>query len=96
VTVVLSAIRGEILPLVPQGAVLESKEGSYIYVLGKDNIAEKRMIQKRTVLGTDWIIEKGIRAGETVIVEGIQKVRPGQAVQPSDIGVKPTRATGGQ
>lgn len=83
VSVVLSPIKGEILPLVPQSAVGENSQGSYVYVVGADNVAEMRMIKKRSVLGTDWIVENGIRAGETVIVEGLQKVQPGQTVKPS-------------
>jgi RND family efflux transporter MFP subunit len=81
VTVVLSSVRGETLPLVPQAAVAESREGSYVYVVGDDNAAELRLIRKRSVLGTDWIVEEGIKPGETVIVEGIQKVHPGQRVK---------------
>lgn len=80
-TVILSPVKGEVLPLVPQSAVMESREGSYVYIVGKDDIAEMRIIKKRSVLGTDWIVEEGIEPGETVVVEGIQKVRPGVAVK---------------
>jgi membrane fusion protein (multidrug efflux system) len=81
VTVVLSQVKGEWLPLVPQAAVAESREGSYVYVVGDNDVAEMRIIKKRTVIGTDWIVEEGIRVGETVIVQGVQKIRPGQAVE---------------
>jgi len=84
VTVVLSSVREKILPLIPQAAVAEDKEGSYVYVVGKDNVAEKRFIKKGSPSGTDWIVEEGVEAGETVIVEGIQKVHPGRRVKPSD------------
>ena len=80
VTVILSPVSGEKLPLVPQAAVMEGREGSYVYVVNKDDIVDMRLIKKRTVSGTDWIVDKGIESGETVIVEGIQKVRPGQKV----------------
>jgi RND family efflux transporter MFP subunit len=96
VTVVLSSVRDEILPLVPQSAVMEGQEGSYVYVVGEDDVAQKRTIRKRSVRGKDWIVENGIRAGETVIVEGIQKVRDGQAVKPSDILTRPAGTMGGQ
>jgi RND family efflux transporter MFP subunit len=86
VTVVLSPIKEETLPLVPQAAVAEDQEGSYVYVVGEKNQAEKRPIKKGSVYGTDWIVEEGIRAGETVIVEGMQKVRPGQTVTISNNG----------
>ncbi len=81
VTVVMSAIKDEILPLVPQVAVSEGRDGSYVFVVGEDETAEMRLIKKRSVLGTDWIVEDGIEPGETVIVQGIQKVSNGQAVK---------------
>ena len=84
VTVVLSPIKEETFPLVPQAAVAEDKEGSYVYVVGENNRAEKRPIRKGSVYGTDWIVEEGIHAGETVIVQGMQKVRPGQSVKISN------------
>jgi len=88
VTVVMSPVKKETLPVVPQAAVNENKEGSFVYVVGENNIAEMRFIKKRSVLGTDWIVEKGIRVGETVIVEGVQKVRPGQVVKISNGSVE--------
>lgn len=88
VTVEMSATKRETLPMVPQAAVNENNDGSFVYVLGKDNLVEMRFIKKRSVLGTDWIVEDGIRAGETIIVEGVQKVRPGQAVQIDNGGEK--------
>lgn len=88
VTVVMSAIKGETFSLVPQAAVNENKEGSFVYVVGKDNLVEMRFIEKQSVLGTDWIVKDGIHPGETVIVEGIQKVRPGQAVEIENDGAK--------
>lgn len=94
VTVILTPVRPEVLPLIPQPAVMESREGSYVFVVGKDNIAQMRMIKKRSVLGTDWIIDDGIKPGEIVIVEGIQKVRPGQAVNISGGAAKAAPATG--
>ena len=95
VTVEMSAIEGETLPVVPQAAVNENKDGSFVYVVGKDNRVEMRFIKKRSVLGTGWIVEEGIRPGEAVIVEGVQKVRPGQAVEIESDGAKKAPAAGG-
>ena len=94
VTVILSKVKGEMLPLVPQSAVMESRDGSYVYVVGKDDIAEMRIVKKGSVLGTDWIIEEGLEPGEIVVVEGIQKVRPGQAVKIESGVVKTAPETG--
>jgi RND family efflux transporter MFP subunit len=81
VSVILSPVRSETLPLVPQSAVSEGREGSYVYVVGDGDIAEMRPIRKRSVTGTDWIVEEGLRAGERVVTEGVQKVRGGQPVK---------------
>ncbi len=94
VTVMLSPIKGEVLPLVPQKAVMESREGSYVYVVGKNSIAEMRIIEERSVIGTDWIVEEGLKPGEIVIVEGTQKVRPGQAVKIESGAAKAVSETG--
>jgi membrane fusion protein (multidrug efflux system) len=94
VTVILTPVRAELVPLIPQTAVMESREGSYVFVVDNDNIASMRMVKKRSALGTDWIIDDGIKAGEVVIVEGIQKVRPGQAVNISGGAAKAAPATG--
>ncbi|MBN2241040.1 MAG: efflux RND transporter periplasmic adaptor subunit [Acidobacteria bacterium] len=94
VTVVLSPVKRETLPVVPQAAVNEAKEGSFVYVVGENNRAEMRFIKKRSVLGTDWIVEEGVRAGETVIIEGVQKVRPGQAVRIQNGGADANSAAG--
>jgi membrane fusion protein (multidrug efflux system) len=96
VTVVLSQVKGEMLPLVPQAAVAENREGSYVYVVGENNVAEMRIVKKRTVLGTDWIVEGGIRTGEMVIVEGIQKVRDGLAVKILNDDLKAIPTTDGK
>jgi membrane fusion protein (multidrug efflux system) len=74
--------------------VSESREGSYVYVVGDGSIAEMRPIRKRSATGTDWIVEEGLRAGETVITEGIQKVRNGQPVKVQNNGGDSTPAKG--
>ena len=93
-SVILSPLKTETLPLVPQSAVSESREGSYVYVVGDGSIAEMRPIRKRSATGTDWIVEEGLRAGETVITEGIQKVRNGQPVKVQNNGGDSTPAKG--
>ena len=95
VTVVLSTVKEKTLPLVPQASVVENKEGSYVYIVGKDNRAEMRLIKKGSVSGTDWIVEEGIKAGETVVVEGVQKISPGQRVKISSDGGNATSVSGG-
>ena len=68
--------------LVPQRAVTEV-QGSYQVGLVVDGKAEIRPVTVGQRDGSDWVIGSGLKAGETVIVEGIQKVRAGVPVQAS-------------
>jgi membrane fusion protein (multidrug efflux system) len=49
-------------------------------VVGPDNKASIRSVTTGERVGTDWIIEKGLKLGERVVVEGVQKVREGTLV----------------
>lgn len=68
--------------LVPQKAVQEIQGKRSVYVVGPDNKATSRDISANNRVGNDWLVEKGLQPGETVIVEGIAKVQPGAAVKP--------------
>ncbi len=96
VTVKLSPVKGETLPLVPQAAVMEGRDGSYVYVVDKENTVQMRPIKKGSSLETDWIVYKGIEPGETIILEGIQKVRPGQKVNIMNGPSKAVSGNGGK
>ncbi|MCB2188640.1 MAG: efflux RND transporter periplasmic adaptor subunit [Deltaproteobacteria bacterium] len=82
VTVVETARQPRLMAVVPQAAVLEDREGRYVFVVDNKDQAELRRIVTGPEVGTDWVAEKGLKAGERIIVEGLQKVRPGQPVKP--------------
>jgi len=67
--------------LVPQRAVTELQGSYQIAVVGSDDKVSVRSVKPGERVGTMWIIESGIRAGETVVVEGVQKVRDGSLVK---------------
>ena len=68
--------------LVPQRAVIET-QGSYsVVVVGSDNKASIRPVKVGERLGQMWIITDGLKPGEQVIVEGVQKAREGTPVHP--------------
>jgi hypothetical protein len=69
-------------PLISEKAIAEDQTGSYVYVVGKANKVEKRMVEVGFVYNHQKIIWKGLKAGEKVIVGGLQMIRPGMAVQP--------------
>lgn len=68
--------------LVPQKAVQEIQGKRSVYVVGPDNKAMSRDIVANQRIGNDWLVEQGLKPGETVIVEGIAKVQPGATVKP--------------
>jgi len=68
--------------VVPMRAVSEL-QGSYsVLVLKEDNTVEMRPVQVGATYQQWWVIESGLKAGETVVVEGVNKARPGQKVDP--------------
>lgn len=81
VTVLVSRSQGKQLPMVPQAAVLEDRDGRYVLVVDSENRVIQRRIISGPVIGTLWAVESGLAAGETVIVQGVQKVQPGQIVK---------------
>jgi membrane fusion protein, multidrug efflux system len=66
--------------VVPQRAVMEVQGSYQLAVVGADGKAEIRPVQVGPRVGTDWVIASGLKAGEKVIVEGIQKVKSGMPV----------------
>jgi len=68
--------------LVPQRAVSQLQGGYQVAVVGNDNKIEIRAIKLGDHSGPMWIVEDGLKPGESVVVEGIQRVRPGVVVNP--------------
>jgi membrane fusion protein (multidrug efflux system) len=67
--------------VVPQAALIADQAGAYVLVVGNDGKLEQRRVQVGQPTGSDITIPQGLKPGERVVVEGIQKVRPGQTVQ---------------
>ena len=69
---------------VPQQAVQRDGSGaSQVYVVKPDKTVELRKVDIGRVLGNRWVIGAGLKAGEEIVVEGFQKLRPGAKVSPS-------------
>jgi membrane fusion protein (multidrug efflux system) len=67
---------------IPQRAVQEMQSMQSVFTVGADNKVQSVGIVTGERVGDDWIVTGGLKPGEKVIVEGIQKVRPGSPVQP--------------
>jgi membrane fusion protein, multidrug efflux system len=68
--------------VVPQRAVSELQGSYQIAVVDGDNKVSIRTVTVGDRVGSDWVIPDGLKPGETVVVEGVQKVRPGAQVIP--------------
>ena len=68
--------------VVPQRAVAELQGGYQVAVVGSDNKVSIRAVTVGDRVGSDWVISDGLKPGEKVVAEGIQKVRPGSQVNP--------------
>jgi membrane fusion protein (multidrug efflux system) len=79
--------------LVPQRAVSELQGFFQVAVVGPGDKIDIRPVQTGERFGSLWIIEKGLSAGERVVVEGIQKVKPGMVVNPKPAAEPATPAT---
>ena len=68
---------------VPQQAIQRDAGGqSQLYIVGADNVVELRTVTVGRSIGSRSVIEQGLIAGDRVVVEGVQKIRPGSPVAP--------------
>ena len=75
--------------LVPQRAVTELQGSYQVAVVGNDNKVSIRPVKVGERVGTEWIIEEGLKPGEKVIAEGIQRVKAGMTVDPKPFKAMP-------
>lgn len=68
--------------VIPQSAVQSSMGGYSVLLVNGDNQVEQRTVTLGQRIGSDWLVMSGLNAGEQVIVEGLQKAKPGITVTP--------------
>ena len=79
--------------LVPHAAVVRDARGSaLVMVVDEQNVVQARPVEVVQAFGDKWVLGGGLQAGERVITEGLQRVRPGVTVQPDQAGVAPAAA----
>jgi len=74
--------------LVPQRSVGELQGKFLVAVIGADNTVDIRAVNPAERIGSLWIIDEGLKPGETVVVEGIQKVKTGVRVVPKPVATE--------
>ena len=82
VTVVVSSRDTEAALTVPQAAIQQDQAGRFVLVVDESNSVEVRRVEVGQQIETDWIIEGGLTEGDLVVTDGIQRIRPGVAVDP--------------
>jgi membrane fusion protein (multidrug efflux system) len=68
--------------IIPQKAVSELLGREFVSVVLADGKVEQRPVVTGDRIGDQWLIREGLKAGDNVIVEGLQKARPGSTVKP--------------
>lgn len=82
--------------LVPQRGVTRNPKGeAMVMVVGAENKVEQRVIKVARTIGDNWLVSEGLKAGDCVILEGIQKARPGSPVKAVPFRSNPTTAPAG-
>lgn len=68
--------------VIPRAAVLQDQQGYFVFTLDAQNRAARRTVGLGRSIADQVVIESGLEGGERVVTEGVQRVRPGQPVQP--------------
>ena len=83
VTVMIEGVEPITVLAIPRAAVLSDQQGDYVYVVDAQNKAQQRRIQLGQSTPSTAVVSNGLKEGELVISEGLQRVRPDQQVLPS-------------
>lgn len=89
VTVLLEGAEPVMAVTIPRSAVAQDQGGFFVFVVDGENRAQRRNISLGRSTAEMAVIETGVEAGDRVITEGIQRVRPGQPVNAAPAGTRP-------
>jgi RND family efflux transporter MFP subunit len=71
--------------LIPQSAVAQSQGSYQVAVIGGDHKVSMRAVKPGETVGTMWVVDEGLKPGEQVVVEGLQKLKEGTLVTPKPV-----------
>lgn len=80
--------------VIPKKSLIIEKGGSYVFVMRRDSVAERRFIEIGPEFKNDVVVERGLAPGEMIVTEGYHKLTPGVKVQvaPEDISQEENKA----
>ncbi|MEP2781713.1 MAG: efflux RND transporter periplasmic adaptor subunit [Pseudoruegeria sp.] len=79
-TVTIQAVEPEKRLLIPQAAIQRDQRGDFALVVNSEGVVEQRYVTLGDQFEVDYIVKEGVQIGDSVIVEGLQRVRPGATV----------------
>ncbi|WP_035485081.1 efflux RND transporter periplasmic adaptor subunit [Geminicoccus roseus] len=82
------------VPVVPATAVLQDRQGRYVFVLNGDDTVRRQDVAVGPAMDDALAIEQGLEPGSTVVVQGVQQLADGQRVTPSRPGEEPAAGEG--
>ena len=71
--------------LIPQKAILTDQSGNYVLVVDAGNKVAQRPVTQGQTVGSDVVVQTGLKQGDVVITDGLQRIRPGQVVDPQPV-----------
>ena len=77
VTLIIESPVKEQALLIPQASVQEDQQGRFVMVLNDKNLVEKRIVELGERFGIEWRVLSGLEGGDRIVVDGLQKIRPG-------------------
>jgi membrane fusion protein, multidrug efflux system len=89
VTVIQEGVQPILVLAIPRTAVLSDQQGDYVYVVDTQNKAQQRRIQLGQSTPSTAVVTSGLKEGELVVSEGLQRVRPGETVLPGPASPPP-------
>ena len=99
VTVILEGVQPILALAIPRAAVLSDQQGDFVYVVDAQSKAQQRRIQLGQSTPSTAVVTSGLKEGELVISEGLQRVRPGDPVSAGPASpppsIRPEDARGG-
>ena len=94
VTVLLQGVQPIIVLAILRAAVLSDQQGDYVYIVDAQNKAQNRRIHLGQSTPSTAVVSSGLKEGELVISEGLQRARPGEIVSPGPASPPPQSLVG--
>jgi membrane fusion protein (multidrug efflux system) len=81
---------------VPKAAIMQGPQGSFVYIVDANSVAQIRAVQLDRELNDSWLVKAGLNPGERVVADGVIRVRPGAPVKAVARTVAPQTVAGAQ